>query len=97
MLANFFNSLLHKKSVSPGSAAAAAAAGGVAGTGSSPLSASSSPVSSLSPRVSVLNGTGEPVSASDKLSMRTDAALELDRLARSVKKDLDISATQSDC
>ncbi|EAA06916.5 cytoplasmic dynein 1 light intermediate chain 2 [Anopheles arabiensis] len=97
VLANFFNSLLHKKSVSPGSAAAAAAAGGVAGTGSSPLSASSSPVSSLSPRVSVLNGTGEPVSASDKLSMRTDAALELDRLARSVKKDLDISATQSDC
>ncbi|XP_035919623.1 cytoplasmic dynein 1 light intermediate chain 2 [Anopheles stephensi] len=102
VLANFFNSLLHKKSVSPGSAAAAAAAGGVTGTGGGvgPLSASASP-SSLSPRVNVMNGGGtaaiEPVSATDKISMRTDAALELDRLARSVKKDLDFSAAQSDC
>lgn len=34
-------------------------------------------------------------SPTDKNSMRTDAAAELDRLARSVKKDVDFS--QSDC
>lgn len=33
----------------------------------------------------------------DKLAMRTDAAAELDRLARSVKKDLDFATPQSEC
>lgn len=73
VLANFFNSLLHKKSGSP-------AAASLAGTG-------------VSPRAT--NG-GDMVTASEKISMRTDAAMELDRLARSVKKDLDFPA-QTDC
>lgn len=76
VLANFFNSLLHKKSGSP---AAASLAGG---TG-------------VSPRAT--NGAGDAlVTASEKISMRTDAAMELDRLTRSVKKDLDFPA-QTDC
>uniref|UniRef100_A0A182MZP3 Dynein light intermediate chain n=1 Tax=Anopheles dirus TaxID=7168 RepID=A0A182MZP3_9DIPT len=103
VLANFFNSLLHKKSVSPGSAAAAAAAGGVAGGVGSPAGGGGgggginpASVTSSTPLSSRVNGTSE-TTASDKLSMRTDAALELDRLARSVKKDLDFSTAQSDC
>lgn len=77
VLANFFNSLLHKKSGSP----AAGGAASLAGTGG------------VSPRAT--NG-GDLVSASEKISMRNDAAMELDRLARSVKKDLDFPA-QTDC
>lgn len=78
VLANFFNSLLHKKSGSPG--AGPNVPGGPA---------------SVSPRAT--NGGTDLVSASEKLSMRTDAAMELDRLARSVKKDLDFGPAQSDC
>jgi dynein light intermediate chain 1 len=33
----------------------------------------------------------------EKLSMRTDAAAELDRLAKSVKKDLDFTTPTSEC
>lgn len=68
VLASFFNSLLHKKSGSPG--------------------APQGPVGS--PRA---NGTD--CASPDKITVRTDAAAELDRLARSVKKDVDL--TQSDC
>ncbi|XP_055609006.1 cytoplasmic dynein 1 light intermediate chain 1 isoform X2 [Uranotaenia lowii] len=75
VLANFFNSLLHKKSGSPGGTP------GMPGTGGSPRTT---------------NGGDLVVSPSDKIAMRTDAAMELDRLTRSVKKDLDFSA-QSDC
>lgn len=69
VLANFFNSLLHKKSGSP----------------ATPPSAMSTPRT---------NGS-DSLLTPDKLSVRTDAAAELDRLARSVKKDVDF--TQSDC
>uniref|UniRef100_A0A1A9V6L6 Dynein light intermediate chain n=1 Tax=Glossina austeni TaxID=7395 RepID=A0A1A9V6L6_GLOAU len=69
VLANFFNSLLHKKSGSP----------------ATPPSAISTPRT---------NGS-DSLLTPDKLSVRTDAAAELDRLARSVKKDVDF--TQSDC
>jgi dynein light intermediate chain 1, cytosolic len=79
VLANFFNSLLHKKSGSPGS-------GGGAGSPGAP---------NLSMRTA--NGT-DPLITPDKVSMRTDAAAELDRLTRSVnvKKDLDFNS-QTDC
>lgn len=80
VLANFFNSLLHKKSGSPG-------------TPSGPNSLSSG-ANSLTPRT---NGTGDGLVTPDKLSMRTDAAAELDRLARSVKKDLDFTTPTSEC
>lgn len=77
MLANFFNSLLHKKSGGPaGGPAGAASPGGGVGT----------------PRTS--NGTDSLLTA-EKISVRSDAAAELDRLARSVKKDIDLS--QSEC
>ncbi|KAL9695364.1 hypothetical protein quinque_014649 [Culex quinquefasciatus] len=94
VLANFFNSLLHKKSGSP--AGAGGGAGGVGGT--SP----NLPGTGISPRATtngatVGTGPGDLVSASEKLSMRTDAAMELDRLTRSVKKDLDFGSAQSDC
>lgn len=71
VLANFFNSLLNKK------------------TTGSPASPSMG-----SPRS--MNGT-TPGSADlqDKNSIRTDAAAELDRITRSVKKDIDF--TQTDC
>ena len=55
VLANFFNSLLHKK------------------TGSSPSN-------------SLVNKSGGPESLTDKATMRSDAAAELDRLARGGKK-----------
>lgn len=55
VLANFFNSLLHKK------------------TGSSPGN-------------SLVNKSGGPESLTDKATMRSDAAAELDRLARGGKK-----------
>lgn len=75
VLANFFNSLLHKKSGSPG-------------TPSGPNSLSSvGPNSLTSPRTNGTDGMMTP----DKTSMRTDAAAELDRLAKSVKKDLDFA------
>jgi dynein light intermediate chain 1, cytosolic len=79
VLANFFNSLLHKKSGSPG-------------TPSGPNSLSSG-ANSLTPRTNGNDGMVSP----DKVSMRTDAAAELDRLARSVKKDLDFSTPTSEC
>ncbi|XP_055389678.1 cytoplasmic dynein 1 light intermediate chain 1 [Condylostylus longicornis] len=69
VLANFFNSLLHKKSGSP-----------------------ATPPSLGSPRPTA-NGTD--AATSDNLAIRNDAAAELDRLARSVKKDIDFS--QSEC
>lgn len=95
VLANFFNSLLHKKSGSP-AGAGGAGGGGVGGT--SP----NLPGTGISPRATTNGGTvgtgpGDLVSASEKLSMRTDAAMELDRLTRSVKKDLDFGSAQSDC
>lgn len=96
VLANFFNSLLHKKSGSPAGAGA-----GVGGAGGPNLPGGGP---GLSPRgVTTNGGTGvggggtDLVSASEKLSMRTDAAMELDRLTRSVKKDLDFGSAQSDC
>lgn len=70
VLANFFNSLLHKKSGSP----------------------ATPPGSMNSPRTT--NGT-DGVMTPEKLAVRTDAAAELDRLARSVKKEMDFS--QSEC
>lgn len=70
VLANFFNSLLTKKSGS-------ASPGGISASGS--------------PRPSANGLTETP----DKNSARSDAAAELDRLTRSVKKEMDFS--QSDC
>lgn len=69
VLANFFNSLLHKKSGSPGT----------------PQGVMNSPRAP--------NGTD--IGTPDKIAVRTDAAAELDRLARVVKKEMDF--TQSDC
>lgn len=71
MLANFFNSLLNKKT-----------------TGSP-----ASPSMGGSPRS--INGTPGPIDIQDKNVIRTDAAAELDRLTRGVKKDVDF--TQTDC
>lgn len=67
VLANFFNSLLSKKSNTPGSPGS---------------------VSSARPTNGLNDSTPEK-------NARTDAAAELDRLARSVKKDVDFN--QSDC
>lgn len=50
----------------------------------------SSPNAAASPRS--MNGT---VDISDKTAMRSDAAAELDRLTRNVKKEMDF--TQTDC
>lgn len=82
VLANFFNSLLHKKSGSPGT------------PGSGPNSLQSGPGSIQRPT----NGT-ESLMTPDKMAMRTDAANELDRLARSVsKKELEFPEPDSmDC
>ncbi|XP_030378661.1 cytoplasmic dynein 1 light intermediate chain 1 isoform X2 [Scaptodrosophila lebanonensis] len=71
VLANFFNSLLHKKS------------GGPAGAGGA------SPGNMGTPRANGTDGLMTP----EKLAVRTDAAAELDRLSRSVKKDIDLSQT----
>lgn len=72
VLANFFNSLLHKKSGSTGG----------------PNSLTSTPI---------LNRTnGSESLTPDRMAMRTDAAAELDRLSKSVKKDLDFTPT-SEC
>lgn len=80
VLANFFNSLLHKKSGSPG-------------TPSGPNSLSSG-APSLTPRT---NGSEEgDMVTPEKIAMRTDAAAELDRLVKSVKKEVDFSP-QSEC
>lgn len=77
VLANFFNSLLHKKTGGP--------AGGPAGA--------ASPGGGMnSPRTSNGNDT---LMTAEKLAVRSDAAAELDRLARSVKKNIDMS--QSEC
>ncbi|XP_044573467.1 cytoplasmic dynein 1 light intermediate chain 1 isoform X2 [Drosophila ananassae] len=75
VLANFFNSLLHKKSGSP-------ASGGPGGPGSPAGAARTA------------NGT-DALMTPEKLAVRTDAAAELDRLSRSVKKEIDMS--QSEC
>lgn len=69
VLANFFNSLLHKKAGSPGGPA------------------TSSPRGSMN---------GLDPNTPDKVMMRTDAAAELDRLSRSVKKEMDFQPS-SDC
>lgn len=69
VLANFFNSLLNKKSGSPG-------------TPTGVLNSSRT------------NGNDSLLSA-EKLAVRSDAAAELNRLARSVNKDVDLS--QSEC
>lgn len=71
VLANFFNSLLHKKSGSP-----------------------ATPPGVLSSPRSTANGSTES-NTPDIMSVRTDAAAELDRLAKCVKKDIDFS--QSEC
>lgn len=89
VLANFFNSLLNKKTGSPGSPASL----GSGGTGAAG-----------SPRAGALNGSGggggggtPPESLlQDKMSVRNNAAAELERLTRSAaKKEMDFS--QSDC
>lgn len=97
VLANFFNSLLNKKTGTPGSTTASlGSAGGnlSANQMSTPLRGSSG--------LSSLNGTGTPPDSllSDKHSVRNDAAAELERLTRtaaasSVKREMDFS--QSDC
>lgn len=70
VLANFFNSLLHKK------------------TGGSP----SSPMA-----VTTVNKTSGPDSLTDKASMRSDAAAELDKLARGRKLSGGVDFNASDC
>jgi len=75
VLANFFNSLLHKKSGSP-------ACGGPGGAGSPAGPGRTA------------NGT-DAMMTPEKMAVRTDAAAELDRLSRSVKKEIDMS--QSEC
>jgi len=78
VLANFFNSLLHKKTGSPGGGPSSLNSSGNGG----------------SPRTS--NGPGTDA-AVDKLSVRTDAAAELDRLTKSVRKDVNVEFQSSDC
>jgi dynein light intermediate chain 1 len=73
VLANFFNSLLHKKS----------------GTPSGPNSLQGTPT-----QLNRSNGTDELTP--DRITTRTDAAAELDRLSKSVKKDLDFTPS-SEC
>ncbi|XP_055711649.1 cytoplasmic dynein 1 light intermediate chain 1 [Phlebotomus papatasi] len=83
VLANFFNSLLNKKSGTPGGPT-----GDVSG---SPRSPGVGGIARQPP-----NGLEE--GAGEKMSVRTDAAAELDRLTRSVvsKKEAEYAA-QSDC
>lgn len=84
VLANFFNSLLNKKTGSPGSPASLGSGGGGPAGGS--------------PRGGALNGGGTPPESlmQDKMSVRNDAAAELERLTRNAaKKEMDFS--QSDC
>ncbi|XP_034649903.1 cytoplasmic dynein 1 light intermediate chain 1 [Drosophila subobscura] len=76
VLANFFNSLLHKKSGSPAGGAGPPGTGTPAGT------------------TRATNGT-DSLMTPEKLAVRSDAAAELDRLSRSVKKEIDMS--QSEC
>lgn len=76
VLANFFNSLLTKKS-----------AGSPGGGGPNSLTGT--------PTLNRTNGSDGVVSP-DNISMRTDAAAELDRLSRSAKKDLNF-APSSEC
>lgn len=79
VLANFFNSLLHKKS-SPG-------------IPSGPNSLSSG-ANSLTPRT---NGNVDDMMTPEKEAMRVDNAAELDRIVKSVKKDLDFEPPVSEC
>lgn len=89
ILANFFNSLLHKKAGTPGSP-------NVSLDGSSNFN--SMPPTSTGGRSSSVTRAGSETPIE---KMRTDAAAELDRLSRStVKKEIDFSqpeTTQSDC
>lgn len=91
ILANFFNSLLHKKAGTPGSP-------NVSLDGSSNFN--SLPPGSTG-RSSSVTRSGSNAGETPIEKMRTDAAAELDRLSRSsVKKEIDFSqaeATQSDC
>lgn len=94
VLANFFNSLLNKKTGTPGSPAASlgSSGGGMGSQMTTPTRGGGGLTS--------LNGTGTPPDSllSDKLSVRNDAAAELERLTRtasSVKREMDFS--QSDC
>lgn len=75
VLANFFNSLLHKKTGSPG--------GSLNSTGGSPRAQ---------------NGPGSESGGNGPsgISVRTDAAAELDRLTRSVQRS-DVEYQSSDC
>lgn len=115
VLANFFNSLLNKKTGSPGGVGAspsslganvgATASSGGGGGGPGSLSGNATP-RNLS---AALNNGGTPLSSLnadaqfvDKMSVRNDAAAELERLTRTaasaaapVKRDIDF--TQSDC
>lgn len=75
MLANFFNSLLNKKTGSPGSPSSMGTVGG-------------------SPRTT-LNGT--PDALQDKITVRNDAAAELERLTRTVSTKKEMDFTQTDC
>lgn len=77
VLANFFNSLLHKKSGSPG-------------TPGGPQSLPGG--NNLSPRPSMNGSESLLLTTPDKAAMRTDAAAELDRLTKDlVNKDMDFS------
>lgn len=92
VLANFFNSLLHKKTGSPGGGTGV---GGGPSSLTSPGSGGGTPIvgggaNNGSPRSS--NG---PDAVADKLAVRTDAAAELDRLTKSVRKDVEYQS--SDC
>ena len=84
ILANFFKSLLHKKSGTPGS-------------GNPSLDASMNQMGS--PRTPGSGRAPNGEESNEKMALRTtDAAAELDRLSRSVKKEIDFSPqSQSDC
>lgn len=99
VLANFFNSLLNKKTGTPGSPASLGSVGGGGSAGGLGSQTSSPRGGGAS-----LNGGGPPgtpdsMLLSDKMTVRNDAAAELERLTRtvssSVKREMDFS--QSDC
>lgn len=81
VLANFFNSLLYKKTGSPG---------GPGGSPRSPADSPSLPPSEPSP------SPPSPTVLPDKAAVRSDAAAELDRLTRA-KKLPSIDLNASDC
>lgn len=83
VLANFFNSLLYKKTGSPG---------GPGGSPRSPADSPSLPASDPSPSPPTPTLAALP----DKAAVRSDAAAELDRLTRA-KKLPSIDLNASDC